>query len=148
MRTYHGAFEGVPYFVGEISESSQAIWVAIQLDSSNSQLRVVQIDFCKRFNDAFSLYDSIGYPGEHRSLPNKRETFSVEGDNAELRNCRNLRVRHYLAHLARRSRCYSRRLEALAQAVDLFVMAWNRRQRFNAEYPHYRRNLIEFITPI
>src|SRR4051794_23085345 len=61
------------------------------------------------FNDAFPLYDSIGYPSEHQSLPNKRETYSVEGDNAELR--------HYLARLGRRSRCFSRWIESMFLAV-------------------------------
>lgn len=92
------------------------------------------------FNDAFALYESIGYPGEHQSLPNKSQTYSVEGDNAELR--------HYLARLVRKSRCFSRHLEALARAVDLLIMAWNRRQRFHRKYPNLKRNLIEFVTPI
>lgn len=30
------------------------------------------------YNDAFSLYDTIGYPGEHQSLPNKKETYRRE----------------------------------------------------------------------
>jgi len=90
------------------------------------------------FNDAFALYDTIGYPGEHQSLANKRETYSVEGDNAELR--------HYLARLGRRSRCFSRKIEALRRAVDLFVMAWNRRQRFHRRFPKLRQNLRDFIT--
>ena len=42
------------------------------------------------FNDAFGLYDTIGYPGEHQSLAKKKETYrqskrsfrSVEGANA------------------------------------------------------------------
>ncbi len=98
------------------------------------------------FNDAFALYDTIGYPGEHHSLPNKKETYRqakrsfrrVEGDNAALR--------HYLARLARKSRCFSRREEALSRAVDLFVMAWNRRQRFHQQFPKLRQHLIDFIT--
>jgi IS1 family transposase len=92
------------------------------------------------FNDAFALYDTIGYPGAHQSLSNKSQTYSVEADNAELR--------HYLARLARKSRCFSRQLLALSRAVDLFVMAWNRRQRFQHQYPKLRRPLIEFITHI
>jgi len=60
------------------------------------------------FNDAFKLYDTIGYPGAHQSLPKKRATYRqakrsfrrVVGDNAELR--------HYLARLTRRSRCFWR----------------------------------------
>ena len=62
------------------------------------------------FNDAFPLYDTIGYPGEHQSLPNKRETYSVEGDNAELRHFSCLLQTRYLARLARRSRCFSREI--------------------------------------
>jgi IS1 family transposase len=91
------------------------------------------------YNDAFTVYDSIGYPGKHESLPNKSQTYSVEGDNAELR--------HYLARLFRRSRCFSRSLEALSRAVDLFIFAWNRRQRWNHANPKYRsHNIQEFIT--
>ena len=92
------------------------------------------------YNDAFCLYDTIGYPGEHQSLPNKKETYSVEGDNSELR--------HYLARLARRGRCFSRCIEALRRAVDLFVFAWNRRQRWRRANPKYQANVRDFITPI
>jgi ABC-type polysaccharide/polyol phosphate export permease len=44
----------------------------------------------------------------------------VEGVNAELR--------HYLARLARRSRCVSDCMHVLRRAVKLFVYLWNRRQ--------------------
>ncbi len=91
-------------------------------------------------NDAFSLYDTIGYPGAHKSLSDKSETYSLEGDNAELR--------HYLARLGRRSRCFSRDIGALSRAVDLFVMAWNRRQRFHRRFPNRRQNLRDFITAL
>jgi len=30
------------------------------------------------YNDACPVYDTIGYPGEHESLPNKSQTYSVE----------------------------------------------------------------------
>jgi IS1 family transposase len=92
------------------------------------------------YNDALALYDSIGYPGKHESLPNKSQTYSVEGDNAELR--------HYLARLARRSRCFSRSLEALSRAVDLFIFAWNRRQRWKRANPRYHRDIRDFITQL
>lgn len=52
-------------------------------------------------------------PGIHVVLPNKSQTYRVEGVNAELR--------HDLARLGRRSRCFSRHLHALSQAVKLFV---------------------------
>jgi len=46
----------------------------------------------------------------------------VEGDNADLR--------HYLARLGRKSRCFSRSLVALARQVKLFVFCYNARQLF------------------
>ena len=92
------------------------------------------------FNDAFALYESIGYPGAHQSLPNKSQTYSVEGDNAE--------IRHYLARLARRSRCFSRSLQALQRAIDLFVFIWNKRQRWNRQNPRYKRTLPDFVILI
>jgi IS1 family transposase len=90
------------------------------------------------YNDALTLYDSIGYPGKHESLPNKSQTYSVEGDNAELRHC--------LARLGRRSRCSTRSLEALSCGVDLFIFAWNRRQRWKRANPKYHRDIRDFIT--
>lgn len=44
---------------------------------------------------------------------NKSKTYSVEGDNAEFR--------HYLARLTRRSRYFSKCIEALRRSVELFV---------------------------
>ena len=57
------------------------------------------------------------------------KTYSVEGDNAELR--------HYLARLGRKSRCFSRCIRALWRAVKLFVYSWNRRQLHKRAYPTY-----------
>ena len=72
-------------------------------------------------------------------MPDKSETYSVEGDNAELR--------HYLARLARRSRCFSRCKIALTRAVKLFILAFNRRQLYKQKYPQYPTDLIDFIYP-
>src|SRR4051812_20885418 len=47
----------------------------------------------------------------------KEETYTIEGINADLRT--------YLGRLKRRSRCFSRRLEKLAEAVRLFVWHYN-----------------------
>jgi len=67
----------------------------------------------------------------------KSETYRVEGDNAELR--------HYLARLARKSRCFSRCVRALRNAIKLFVYAWNRRQLYKARYPDYPAYVMEFV---
>jgi IS1 family transposase len=53
------------------------------------------------FSDAYAPYGSlIYYPGRHQLMWDKSQTYSVEADNAELR--------HYLARLARKSRCVRR----------------------------------------
>ncbi len=61
-------------------------------------------------------YRNVVYAhGMYTAMPDKSETYRVEGVNAELR--------HYLARLARRSRCFSRTLAALRVAIELFVFA-------------------------
>jgi hypothetical protein len=70
------------------------------------------------------------------SDPDKSETYRVEGDNTELR--------HYLARLARRSRCFSRCSHALRRAIKLFVYAWNRRQLHRQRFPNYPTHLMDF----
>src|SRR5688500_10091708 len=90
------------------------------------------------YSDAFNTYRELCWWGEHRAMYDKSQTYSVEGDNAQLR--------HYLARLGRRSRCFSRCLVALRRAVDLSVHAWNQRQRHNRRYPRNPKYLIEFVT--
>ena len=92
------------------------------------------------YSDAFSTYERlVYYPGHHAVAPGKSQTYSVEADNAELR--------HYLARLRRRSRCFSRSLEALRRAVTLFVHAWNRRQLHKRAFPRYACHVRDFVGP-
>ena len=92
------------------------------------------------YSDLFATYRTLIYrPGLHTPMPDKSETYRVEGANAELR--------HYLARLARRSRCFSRCIDALRRAVKLFVFAWNRRQLYRYQYPKYPAHLIDFVCP-
>ncbi len=92
------------------------------------------------YSDQLPAYTNlVYYPGQHTALPNKSQTYSVEGGNAELR--------HYLARLARRSRCFTRSLPALRDAVKLFVYAWNRRQLFRRAHPKYPTHVFEFAYP-
>ena len=92
------------------------------------------------FSDGFATYGQLMYPAAHTVALGKSQTYSVEGDNAELR--------HYLACLARKSRCFSRCLWALARAVDLFVYAWNKRQLFRRQYPRLPAHVRDFITDL
>src|SRR5882724_6254948 len=72
------------------------------------------------YSDLFATYRRLVYtPGLYTPMPDKSETYRVEGDNAEMR--------HYLPRLARRSRCFSRSIHALRRAMKLFVYTWNRR---------------------
>ena len=72
-------------------------------------------------------------------MPDKSETYRVEGVNAELR--------HYLARLVRRSRCFSRCIKALRAAIKLFVFAWNSRQLYKKRYPHYPAHVMISYKP-
>ena len=93
------------------------------------------------FSDGFNVYPALVYaPGRHAVAPGKSQTYSVEGDNAELR--------HYLARLGRRSRCFSRCLWALARAVALFVYAWNRRQRRKRQFPKLPAHVCDFVADL
>ena len=96
------------------------------------------------FSDGFNVYPTLltllYAPGRHAVALGKSETFSVEGDNAELR--------HSLARLGRRSRCFSRCLWALTRAVGLFVYAWNRRQRAKRAFPKLPAHVCDFVTDL
>lgn len=89
------------------------------------------------FSDAFNTYRELCWWGAHTSMYNKSQTYSVEGTNADLR--------HYLARLARRSRCFSRCIHALKRAVDLFVRFYNARQLRKCKHPRYPAPLATMI---
>ncbi len=94
------------------------------------------------YSDLLAVYRTLLYtPGIHTPMPDKSEPDRVEGDNAELR--------HYLARLGRKSRCFSRCIQALRRAVRLFVYLWNARQLYRQQFPAYPTHLISFLpTPI
>ena len=92
------------------------------------------------FSDLFATYKTLIYtPGTHTPMPDKSETYRVEGMNAELR--------HYLKRLVRKTRSFSRCLHALARCIKLFVFAWNTRQLYRQRYPKYPVHLIDFVYP-
>lgn len=92
------------------------------------------------YSDLLAAYQELAYDfGIHFPMHDKSQTYSVEGDNAELR--------HYLARLARKSRCFSRSIDALQTAVRLFVFAWNQRQLYKLRFPRYPAYLFQFVSP-
>jgi IS1 family transposase len=93
------------------------------------------------YSDAFDTYASLWFHfGRYEVSLGKSETYSVEADNAELR--------HYLARLARSSRCFSRCPYALFCAVRLFVYCYNRRQLKSRQFPNYPFHIIDFLDPL
>ena len=92
------------------------------------------------YSDAFPLYDNLWYHcGQYAISEGKTETYSVEGDNAE--------IRHYLARLARSSRCFSRCPYALECALRLFFYCFNSRQLYKQQFPAYPASITDFIAP-
>jgi len=73
----------------------------------------------KYATDGFLGYVDVAYPGKHiRNVRNKNDTFTVESINADLR--------HYIPVLARRSRCFARKIETLLAVIEVFVFAYNK----------------------
>ena len=78
--------------------------------------------------DGYGGYLDVVFPGKHiYNIHNKKDTFTVEGVNADLR--------HYIPTLARRSRCFPRKLENLQAVLSVFVAAYN---RFGIQKERYR----------
>ena len=78
--------------------------------------------------DGYFGYLDVVFPGKHIfNIHNKNDTFTVEGVNADLR--------HYIPTLARRSRCFPRKLENLRAVLAVFVQAYN---RFGLQKDRYR----------
>jgi IS1 family transposase len=92
------------------------------------------------YSDAFDAYDRLWYHwGVYEVSQDKTDTYSVEADNAELR--------HYLARLARRLRCFSRCPYALECALCLFVYFNNRSELYKQLYPAYPAHIKDFLDP-
>jgi insertion element IS1 protein InsB len=90
------------------------------------------------FSDGLDTYPTLAYAtGEHLLSEGKRDTYTVEGSNADLR--------HYLARLQRASRCFSRCPKALKRALFIFVHAYNERQLRRIKNPRYKVHLIDCL---
>ncbi len=89
------------------------VWVRTQQAIQNV---VDQAPKAKQYySDGFDAYQWLWYHfGRHEISKGKSDTYSVEADNAELR--------HYLARLARKSRCFSRCPYALECALRLLFL--------------------------
>ena len=66
--------------------------------------------------DHWKAYEKF-VPNSKR-IQSKAETFTVEGYNNSL-------FRHFLARMRRKSKCYTKKLEMLKQAVIMLMLKWN-----------------------
>jgi IS1 family transposase len=103
-------------------EPRQIVGFAVAADKSSTRIQgfvdsapEAQI-YC---TDGFSGYLDVIFPGRHiRNINNKNDTFTVEGINAD--------IRHYIPVLARRSRCFCRRIETHEAVLAVFIDAYNK----------------------
>jgi IS1 family transposase len=92
------------------------------------------------YSDGYEGYVGLMYAGQHVVSAGKDDTYTVEGVNADLR--------HYLARLARRTRCFSRSLEALKTAIKLFAYYFNRRCLERLAHPEYAHTMPLFPSTL
>ena len=102
-------------------EPRQIVGFEVQLDKSAVHIQSIvdSAPWAKEYcTDGYLGYLDVIYPGKHRrNVHNKRDTHNVESINADLR--------HYIPVLARRSRCFCRKLETLQAVIEIFVDAYN-----------------------
>ena len=103
-------------------EPRQIVSFDVGFDKSSFRLQgivdsaVYAENYC---TDGNLSYLDVVFPGRHiRNVRDKRDTHIVESINADLR--------HYISGLARRSRCFYRKLETLQAVLEVFVDAYNK----------------------
>jgi len=89
------------------------------------------------FTDGCCVYTGVDFFGRHRrNQINKNDTYIIEGTNADLR--------HYIAGLRRKSRCFFRSFETLKAVLYLVINAYNKfgeaKELYKAKYPKYGRD--------
>jgi hypothetical protein len=71
------------------------------------------------YTDGGSSYLGVDFIGRHaRNVRDKSDTHNIEGSNAD--------IRHYIAGLRRRSRCFFRSMDTLMAVLHIFVYTYNR----------------------
>ena len=111
------------YLITMISRNPrQIVGFDVAYDKAPDRIQAIvdsTFDAKKYCTDGYLGYVDVVYPGKHiQNIRDKSDTYTVEGINADLR--------HYIPVLARRSRCFARKLETLYAVLDVFVEAYNR----------------------
>jgi IS1 family transposase len=111
-------------------EPRQIIGFAVAADKSSYRIQefVDNAPEAKKYcTDGYMGYLDVIFPGRHaRNVNNKKDTHNIESTNADLR--------HYIAGLARRSRCFFRSIETLTAVISVFVNAYNKFGEMNLKY--------------
>lgn len=128
------------YLITMISRNPQMIvGFDVAFDKSSERIQNIvdsSADADFYYTDGYWGYIDVAYPGKHiRNIRDKKDTHNVESINADLR--------HYIPILARRSRCFARKIETLKAVVSVFVDAYNRfgLAKFNYRQRHSRGEL-------
>jgi hypothetical protein len=73
----------------------------------------------KYYTDGGQSYLGVDFIGRHkRNIHDKKDTHNIEGSTAD--------IRHYIAGLQRKSRCFFRKEETLKAVLSIFVYAFNK----------------------
>jgi IS1 family transposase len=128
------------YIMTMLSRKPRQI-VAYAVDKSvNATLIQEMVDSTVRaekyYTDGGTAYLGVDFIGMHiRNMEDKSDTHNIEGSNADLR--------HYIAGLRRRSRCFFRSEETLQAVLYVFVHAYNRfgdaKRRYMQKHPERDR---------
>jgi len=125
-------------------EPRQIVAIDIAFDKSPERIQALvdEAPPAKHYaTDGYLGYVDVVYPGNHiRNIVNKKDTFTVESINADLR--------HYIPLLRRRSRCFPRKLQTLKAVLEVFVDAYNKfgeaRLHFRTHREHSKRKEMPF----
>ena len=111
------------YIITMVGRNPRQI-VSFRVTEEKSSIKIQEVvdsgpEAEKYCTDGYNGYLDVIFPGKHiRNIHNKKDTFTVEGINADLR--------HFIPLLRRRSRCFARSIETLTAVIDVFVEAYNR----------------------
>lgn len=127
-------------YVITIVDRGSRCYLAVQIVWQRTQAAIQEmvIRLPRRSAITFDAYDRLwNHLGVYKVSQGKADTYSVEAGNAKLH--------HYLARLARCSRCFSCCPEALKAALKLFMYCFNRRQLHKQLFPNYQAHVYKFI---
>jgi len=136
-----GYENGVNIYIMTMLSREPRQLVAYAVDNSVNAKSIQQmvdntVQAKRYYTDGGVGYLGVDFIGRHnRNMTDKSDTHNIEGSNADLR--------HYIAGLRRRSRCFFRSMETLLAVLYVFVHAYNRfgdaKMRYMQTHPGCRR---------